>query len=76
VGLTVELLKRRGPARLDEPRIELNPEDDRDWWVAIPVWFKGGVEDVVALDKEILTEFTACVPAAERERIIIDLHID
>jgi hypothetical protein len=76
VALTVVLIKRYSPARIERPRIENNPEDEAAWWVAVPVWFKGNVEEVFALDRAIMKEFVATISASERMRIVIDLRIE
>ncbi len=70
---TIGLIAESMHMTVGQPEKEYDPEDERAWWVRIPVLCKGTVNEILAAYNEFNTRFVQEVPNGQRDRIVIDL---
>jgi hypothetical protein len=75
VDNTLNIIKEFPVKSIDNPQIEEDPEVENDWWISIPVWCHGTVEEVFRTYKAIIKKFVVEVTPPQRERIRIDIRI-
>lgn len=59
-----------------QSRRETDPENEDDWWVAIPLTCEGEVGEVLAAYRGLVDSFVSSVNEAGRRRIRFDLEIE
>ncbi|MGB2937450.1 MAG: hypothetical protein WBD05_04530 [Phycisphaerae bacterium] len=58
------------------PRTEYDPENEDDWWIAIPLRCRGSTDQVLNTYEALIEKLVEHIPAAKRERIRIDLQVE
>ena len=72
---TMEIGRTFSPARIGPAVTEIDPEVEGEWWVTVPIWFKGSPSETLAMYQSITHRFVKEVPASDRHRIRLDVKI-
>lgn len=72
----VELAKECMSAVVEAPRKVIDPENEAEWWTAIPIGCRGEVLAIVGAYDKLTERFVAEVPSEARDRIRFELRIE
>ena len=72
----VELAKECMSAVVEAPRQVVDPENEAEWWTAIPIECRGEVIAIVGAYDKLTERFVAEVPSEARDRIRFELRIE
>lgn len=76
VERVTHIAKEVGVSRIDDPHMETDPENEDDWWLAIPVLCEGPVEQALSTYASLKDQMVATLDRECLGRIRIDLQID
>ena len=71
IELAFGIAQQLSPVQIEPPLVEVDPENEADWWVTLSMSFEGTAEEVMQKYETLIRRFVACVKPAERKRISI-----